>query len=247
MGKPLLRNAALLIATSKQEEQELLEDGFPRDRVVIRYNGVDLKEFLTLPPKGTFRSEWALPQDEPIVLFLGRLIPRKGVDLLIDAFSAACPKSGRLVIAGPEGEIGYVARMREIAREKKVEDRTIFTGPLYGDQRKAVLADSQIFALPSRYENFANSVAEAIACGIPCIVTTKCGVSEFVRDRVGLVIPRETGPLTDALRQLLGDAALYDGFRQECPKVASELSWQELLGKQQDMYSRVLQNKKEPH
>jgi glycosyltransferase involved in cell wall biosynthesis len=245
MGKPLLRHAALLIATSKQEEQELLADGYPRDRVVIRYNGVDLKEFETLPPRGTFRAEWALPSDEPIVLFLGRLIPRKGVDLLIDAFSMACPERGRLVIAGPEGEIGYVAKLREMAREKRIESRTIFTGPLYGDQKKAVLADSQIFALPSRYENFANGVAEAIACGMPAIVTEHCGVSEFVLDRVGLVIPRETAALTDALRKLLSDSALYEKFRNECPRGAAELSWQELLGKQQELYARVCKGKNE--
>jgi glycosyltransferase involved in cell wall biosynthesis len=246
MGKPLLRHAALLIATSQQEEQELLADGFPRDRVVIRYNGVDLKEFLSLPQRGTFRKEWALPEDEPIVLFLGRLIPRKGVDLLIDAFSMVCPERGRLVIAGPEGEIGYVAKLREMAREKRVEARTIFTGPLYGDQKKAVLADSQIFALPSRYENFANGVAEAIACGMPAIVTDSCGVSEFVLDRVGLVIPRETAALTNALQKLLNDPALYERFREACPKVASELSWQELLGKQQELYTRACKGKNEP-
>ncbi|MFZ0821176.1 MAG: glycosyltransferase [Candidatus Acidiferrales bacterium] len=245
MGKPLLRHAALLIATSQQEEKELLADGFPRDRVVIRYNGVDLKEFLSLPPRGTFRSEWALPPDEPIVLFLGRLIPRKGVDLLIDAFSVACPVRGRLVIAGPEGEIGYVAKLRELAREKRIESRTVFTGPLYADQKKAVLADSQIFVLPSRYENFANGVAEAIACGIPAIVTEHCGVSEFVLDRVGLVIPREISALTDALRKLLGDSVLYERFRKECPKVASALSWQELLGKQQELYAQVCKAKNE--
>lgn len=246
MGKPLLRNAALLIATSKQEEQEMLADGFARDRVVIRYNGVDLKEFQVLPPRGTFRTEWALPVGEPIVLFLSRLIPRKGVDLLIDAFSKACPEHGRLVIAGPEGEIGYVAKLRELAREKHLESRTIFTGPLYGEQKKAVLADSQIYALPSRYENFANGVAEAIACGIPAIITDTCGVSEFVQDRVGLVIPRDTSALADALRKLLGDPELYEKFKSECPKVAAELSWQELLGKQQEIYARVCKGKNEP-
>jgi glycosyltransferase involved in cell wall biosynthesis len=246
MGKPLLRHAALLIATSQQEEQELLADGFPRDRVVVRYNGVDLKEFLTLPPRGTFRTEWALPPDEPIVLFLGRVIPRKGVDLLIDAFASACPEQGRLVIAGPEGEIGYVAKLRLKAREKRIEDRTNFTGPLYGDQKKAVLADSQIFALPSRYENFANGVAEAIACGMPAIVTDSCGVSEFVRDRVGLVIPRDVSALANALRTLLSDSTLYAKFHEACPKVASELSWQELLGKQRELYARACKAKNEP-
>lgn len=112
-------------------------------------------------------------------------------------------------------------------------------------RKKAVLADSQIFVLPSRYENFANGVAEAIACGIPAIVTEHCGVSEFVLDRVGLVIPREISALTDALRKLLGDSVLYERFRKECPKVASALSWQELLGKQQELYAQVCKAKNE--
>jgi glycosyltransferase involved in cell wall biosynthesis len=241
-GKPLLRHAGLLIATSQQEEQELLEDGYSRERVALRYNGVDLKEFASLPARGAFRAEWALPADEPIVLFLGRLIPRKGVDLLIEAFSRACPLRGRLVIAGPEGEIGYLTKMRELARAKRVEDRTVFTGPLYGDQKKAALVDSQVFALPSRYENFANGVAEAIACGIPVIVSDRCGISEFVAGQVGLVIPREVTALTGALRQLLTDTEGYDRFRAACPQVAGKLSWEELLTAQDSLYACVRRN-----
>lgn len=238
-GKPLLRYAGLIIATSQQEEQELLDDGYPRNRIALRYNGVDLKEFASLPARGVFRTEWALPEDEPIILYLGRLIPRKGVDLLIDAFSQACPQRGRLVIAGPEGEIGYLAKMRELAREKRVEDRTTFTGPLYGDQKKAALVDCQVFALPSRYENFANGVAEAIACGMPVIVSDRCGISEFVAGQVGLVIPREVPALTGALQQLLTDPGSYEKFKAACPHVAGKLSWEELLVTQDNLYARV--------
>ena len=80
---------------------------------------------------------------------------------------------------------------------------------------------------------------------MPAIVTDCCGVSEFVKDRVGLVIPRDTSALADALRKLLTDSALYENFREACPKVASELSWQELLGKQREMYEQVSQTKHE--
>jgi glycosyltransferase involved in cell wall biosynthesis len=239
-GKKLLERASLLIATSRQEEEELIADGYPRERIALRYNGVDLKEFGTLPARGAFRSEWALPAGEPIVLFLGRIIPRKGVDLLIEAFAQACPERGRLVIAGPEGESGYVAKLRESAREKRIEDRTIFTGPLYGDQKKSALVDCQIFVLPSRYENFANGVAEAIACGMPVIISDRCGIQEFVSGQAGLVVPREGPALADALRQLLSDTALYDRFRAACPQVAARLSWSELLVMQEEMYERVL-------
>jgi glycosyltransferase involved in cell wall biosynthesis len=246
LGKPLLREAALLIATSRQEEQELIEDGFPRERIALRYNGVDLQEFATLPPLGVFRTEWALPADESIVLFLGRLIPRKGVDLLVEAFARACPEHGRLVIAGPEGEAGYVGKLRELARGKGIEGRTVFTGPLYGDQKKSALVDGQVFVLPSRYENFANGVAEAIACGMPVIISDRCGIQEFVAGQVGLVVPREIPALAEALRQVLGDAALYDQFRVACPKVAAQLSWSELLQTQEELYTRARKSGNEP-
>lgn len=245
-GKKLLQHASLIIATSRQEEEELLADGFPAARIALRYNGVDLKEYATLPPPGAFRGEWALPADEPIVLFLGRIIPRKGVDLLIEAFAQACPERGRLVIAGPEGESGYVAKLRESAREKHIEDRMIFTGPLYGDQKKAALVDGQVFVLPSRYENFANGVAEAIACGMPVIISDRCGIQEFVAGQAGLVVPREGPALADALHQLLSDTALYNRFCAECPHVAGRLSWSELLGTQEELYARVLKGSNEP-
>jgi glycosyltransferase involved in cell wall biosynthesis len=238
-GAPLLRHARLIIATSQQERRELLEEGLPREKVALRYNGVDLNDFAELPPRGAFRSKWAIPTDEPVVLFLGRLIPRKGVDLLISAFATSCPTHGRLVIAGPEGEPNYVKQMRGLAQAMGVESRTIFTGPIYGDQKKSAYVDSDLFVLPSRYENFANVVAEAIACGKPVIVSDQCGISEFVDDQVGMVIPRDLATLTDRLRRLLTDRALYDRFQAACPGVAARLDWPELLREQEELYARA--------
>jgi glycosyltransferase involved in cell wall biosynthesis len=238
-GRPLLHHAAFLLATSRLEEAEFVAEGVAPARIALRYNGVNLEEFATLPAAGDFRKEWALPAAEPIVLFLGRIIPRKGADLLIEAFAEACPERGRLVIAGPEGEAGYVEKLREVARAKRVEDRTVFTGPLYAEQKKAVLVDGDVFVLLSSAENFANGVAEAIACGMPVIISDRCGIQEFVSGHAGLVIPREVSALVEALRALLVDAALYDKFRAECPAVAARLSWTELLATQEEIYARM--------
>jgi glycosyltransferase involved in cell wall biosynthesis len=245
-GAPLFRHASQVIATSQQEQQELLEDGVPRDQVVLRYNGVDLDDYANLPPRGVFRAKWGISPDEPVVLFLGRLIPRKGVDLLITSFAQACPESGRLVVAGPEGEPNIVQQMRALARAEGIESRVIFTGTLYGDEKKSALVDCDVFVLASRYENFANSVAEAIACGRPVIVTDRCGISEFVAGEAGLVIPREKNALTDALRLLLTDRPLYQRFQQACPRVAARLGWQEMLNRQESLYAGIRTTQKAP-
>ena len=67
----------------------------------------------------------------------------------------------------------------------------IFTGALYDDAKVAVMADADIFVLPSRYENFANSAAEAVASGIPVIITDACGIRSLIDGRAGLVIAPE--------------------------------------------------------
>src|SRR5438094_124803 len=101
-----LRQATRVIATSEQEREELLREGFAPERILVRYNGVNAGEFRTLPERGTFRRKLAMATDERMILFLGRLIPRKGADLLIEALTALGDGKIRLVSAGPEGDDG---------------------------------------------------------------------------------------------------------------------------------------------
>ena len=225
LGKGFLRGASKIVATSELEERELLDAGFPQTQVVVRYNGIDPALLPGLPSRGTFRTKWGLPQSEPLVLFLSRIIPRKGVDLLIDAFARACAETGRLVIAGPEGERGYLACLEKRAQESGAGGRILFCGPLYDEDKKAALRDADIFALPSRYENFANVAAEAMACGVPVIVTDACGISPLVDGIGGLVIAREHEALTEALSSLIRDEALYARLKEGCRRVAAQLDW----------------------
>lgn len=235
-GGAYLGSARSLIATSEQERQEMLDDGFQAARVFLRYNGLDLGDLGALPLRGSFRQAHGIAPDEPLALFLGRLIPRKGADLLLTSFFRACPDRGRLVIAGPEGEPGYREALRQQAAALGVESRVIFAGPLYGEQKKAALVDADVFVLPSRYENFANAAAEAIACSTPVIVSDACGISRLVDGRVGLVVPPAAGPLGQALSRFFEDAALRERFRAACTDVAASLSWDQLLGPMERHY-----------
>lgn len=239
-GDAFWRNAVQIIATSELEQQELLEDGVASGKVVIRYNGIDTDSYTVLPSRGSFRKLWGISGNEALVVFLGRLIPRKGADLLIEAFAEALPETGRLVISGPEGERGYRAFLEKCARNSGVEGRVIFTGPLYDDGKKSLLADADVFALPSRYENFANAAAEAMACGVPVIVTESCGIRSLVAGRAGLVIAPEKGRLAAALRNIINDKALYARLKDGCRGVADQLRWDRLAKQMENHYNVAL-------
>jgi glycosyltransferase involved in cell wall biosynthesis len=222
------------------EQRELVDEGVPSSKIVIRHNGIDPSAFLSMPPRGGFRSKWSVPPEEHLILFLSRLIPRKGADTLIESFAEACPHAGRLIVAGPEGEPGYRAQLEACARNLGVASRVIFSGPLYDEGKKAAFADADLFVLPSKYENFANAPAEAMACGVPVIITDACGIRSLVEGRAGLVIPPEKEALTDALRKMLGDKILYARFKDGCGVVAGQLSWDRLAEQMEEYYARVL-------
>jgi len=144
------------------------------------------------------------------------------------------------VIAGPEGDAAYVAGLRKRAVDRGVASRVLFTGPLYDAAKAAVLKDATVFALPSRYENFANVAAEAMAYGVPVIVSDACGIRSLVENRAGLVVAPEAEPLTQALREMLTNRALYAKLRDGCRGVTDELSWNSLAAKMEGYYELVL-------
>jgi glycosyltransferase involved in cell wall biosynthesis len=234
-----LEMADRMVATSELERGELLAEGFRTDRVLLRYNGIDEEEFRDLPPRGTFRTKAGILDDERLVIFLGRLIPRKGADLLIEALPRLGCNMIKLVIAGPEGEAGYVTFLREKARVLGVGDRVLFFGPLYASDKKAALVDADVFALPSRYENFGNTAAEAIACGTPVIVSNRCGIAPLVDQRAGVVTSYDSEALARILNDLLSNPALYQRLKTGCRGVAAEISWERLVGQMQSSYEEA--------
>jgi glycosyltransferase involved in cell wall biosynthesis len=243
VGDVFSGNARYLIATSELEQQELLANGISPEKVVIRYNGIDAEPCEVVLQPGGFRKRWGVPSSGPLILFLSRLIPRKGADVLIEAFAQACPDSGHLVVAGPEGESGYRTQLEGCARNSGVASRVIFTGPLYDEDKRAAFADADLFVLPSRYENFANVAAEAIASGVPVIITPFCGIRSVVEGRAGLVVIPEKQPLAESLYQLIHDKALYGRLREGCRVVADELSWDRLTVQMEDYYRAALEGR----
>ena len=130
------------------------------------------------------------------LLFLGRIHPKKGVDILIQAYSALCRASGtnqpgttpKLVIAGPGLETSFGKQMQTLAAKLCPPDSVFWPGMLTGDAKWGALNQADAFALISHQENFGVAVAEALACGIPVLISNQVNIwREIAEDKAGLV------------------------------------------------------------
>ena len=156
-----------------------------------------------------------------IVLFLGRIHEKKGCDLLIRAFSEVAPFHFdlQLVMAGPEQQ--DATRWRELATQLGIADRIVWTGMLTDDLKWGALRAAEVFALPSHQENFGIAVVEALACGVPVLISKEVNIwSEVVENGAGLIDADSVEGTTNLLRGWLDLSAAerqqMRGLAQQC-------------------------------
>jgi glycosyltransferase involved in cell wall biosynthesis len=219
LGRAVLPGAALVTAVSEAERRQLLAMGVPAGKLRLLPNPLDLDELATPPARGAFRARWGLG-GAPVVLYLGMLTPRKGVDVLIEAFAHAQLPGARLVIAGNDRGVGAALRRR--AHELNVNGATTFTGLLRGDERLAALTDADVVVYPSRDEAFGLVPLESLLCGTPVVVSDDHGCGEVIAAVGGglRVPPGDAAALAAALREVLGNA---ERWRREAAAVAGRV------------------------
>lgn len=219
LGRGVLERAARVVAVSGAEAATLAAMGVSGDRLSTIPNPIDAGEFRTAPRRGVFRRRVGI-ESEPLVVFLGRITPRKRVDLLVEAFARLDCPGALLVVAGNDG--GGLEAARRCAARTGVESRVGFPGLLTGSDRLAALADADVVVYPSHDEVFGLVAAEAILCGTPVVVADDSGCGELVR-AVGGGRTARSGDLDDLVR--LMRQALLDGdaIRAELPLARSRL------------------------
>lgn len=205
MGQRILHGATRMLAVSAAEQRQL--QILDVDAAVVRLvpNPVDLAEFTSPVPRARFRDRFGVPDASAaqLVMFLGKLTPRKRVDVLIRAFAQLGRQNARLVIAG--NDMGAGSDIRALVRALGIEARTIFTGLLRGPERLEALADADVLVYPSQDEIFGLVPLEAILCGTPVIVADDSGCGEIVgRAGGGQVVPAgDVAALARAINAIL--------------------------------------------
>jgi len=195
--------AACLHALTSAEAQDYRRFGC-RTPIAVIPNGVAVPATVDAEP---FHSQFPTLKGKRIVLFLGRIHFKKGLDLLIQAWSDLSPThpDAHLVLAGPDFE-GTRAVMEKLVAEKCLTGSVTFTGMLRHDLKWSALAAAECFVLPSYSEGLSVSALEAMGVGLPVIVTEQCNLPAVKDLHAGWQIQSEVGQLTSAIRELLSNA-----------------------------------------
>jgi glycosyltransferase involved in cell wall biosynthesis len=196
-------------------------------------NGVNLAEFATLPPPQTFRQPWGIAADETVILFLGRLHPRKGVIPLTQAFRALNLPQVKLVLAGPdEGSLAQLAPL--------LNEQIVVTGYLDNAARLAALSAADVFALPAIGEGLSMAALEALAAGVPLLLAPGCHLPIVATVGAGLIVEPEVEALTAALQQLVTQPAQRGAMRVAARTLAqTRYSWAAIAAELEAVYHDI--------
>lgn len=201
----VLRDAAAVLFTA-EEEARLAAESFWLYRArgeVVGY-GVTMEDASRLGSGFDFTRAWPETRGKHLMLFLARLHEKKGADLLLEAFAqvAASMPTLHLVMAGPEGQVGMLAQLKAQAMRLGLVDRITWTGMLTGHAKWSALRAADVFVLPSHQENFGVGVVEALALGVPVLVSDKVNIwREIVDAGAGYAAPDTVEGTVQSLRR----------------------------------------------
>jgi glycosyltransferase involved in cell wall biosynthesis len=240
---PNLNHATAIHYTAEEEAKQASFLKLNTKPVIVP-NGIDWEGFLKLPSKGNFRRRIGLDFHSPLILFLGRINFKKGLDLLVPAFKSVSQKhaDARIAFVGPDND-GYGADVRRWCREQCVHDKVFFIDHLGFEDVKEAYVDADLFVLPSYTENFGLTVVEAMACGTPVVISDQVNIwRDILASGAGLVVRLDIGELADAICLLLADkrSAEAMGARGRV-SAQTDYAWPRIVEQLKQVYQELIE------
>jgi len=228
------RTADLYVGLSKYTIPFMLKLGLPESKLAILPNAIDTAKF---------RPNKKMKTDN-LILSVGRIIPQKGLDVLLKALLLLEPPA-QVAIVGPASDKLFFSEIQRLIR--KVNDTTAhrvsYLGPLSGNALVELYQKAAIFAAPARTDHFPMANLEALACGTPVVSTPTGAVPDVIEDRCnGLLVPSdEPTALTSALKTLLENKELRESYGRKGKEIVEEhFSWNIIAGKVIRIYNQLL-------
>lgn len=232
----LWERRALAAADVLEAKSDLEATAFPKvglhNQATVIPVGLDIPELLpVVRPTGRPRT----------CLFLSRIHPKKGIDMLLKAWAALRPAGWRLVIAGPD-DGGHLPPLQSLARCLGIAGDVDFLGPQYGQAKWDLLRSAELFVLPSHSENFGIVIPEALAMGVPCIATTGTPWVELGPSGMGWCVAPTVDAITSALAASvsLTSADLVAMGHRGVAYVRDTFAWPAITRQTVDLYRSLM-------
>lgn len=212
LSRRMVRQVHRVIALTEQEKSQVIDlwnalaPQHP-PQVVVLPNGVSVSHYRRdhLPPALSFRQQWGIQENERVLLYMGRLHPRKGADKLAEAFLRANLSGVRLVIAGADE--GLYISLKALAAH---DNRLIVTGHLDETARLSALACADVMALPAVGEGLPMAVLEAMSASVPVLLSPECHLPDVEQVGAGWIVEPTVDALTQALLQIFSPENALD-------------------------------------
>lgn len=238
LGK-LSLGAKRIICISEYEKSLLEKNGLPGEKVVVLPVGVDLKEFEGMKKDFFKRVNW---EKNKVIMFAGRLVPHKNVDILIKALGRLKPKipEAKLAIVGPDG--GEKLKLSLLVKQEGLAEEVRFFGSLERRELLMALASASVFCLPSSSESFGLVLVESMAAKTPVLGANACSIPELIADKkTGLLSEIEEKQIAEKLEFLINnEKETRDMVEQAYQKVTKKYSWSRIIDDLEKIYEDCL-------
>jgi glycosyltransferase involved in cell wall biosynthesis len=212
---------------------------------VIIGNGIPTSALENLPPRGQWRQEMKdmlVNIDRPIALFLSRIHPKKGLERLLPHWPELLKQYPNLllVIAGT-GESAHISQVKDMVKPHRLENSIFFAGQLSGTSKWKALVDADVFILPSHQEGFSMAITEAMAAGLPVVITRECNFDEVEKFHTGVIVRNgDMTAFTSQVTDLLADSTMRTTMGNNGQKLVREqFTWEATAEKLERLYQSL--------
>ncbi len=245
-GRKIMKEAnALLVQT--EHEGKICEKYTSFQNITTSLLPIDMASFQNLPSRGLFRKKYSIGEEEKVILFLGRINWSKGLRLLAQAFAELIKKhhdNYRLVIAGTDD--GYTKFLTKFIKILGIEERVIFTGPTFGQDKLEAYVDADVFVtIPKIYEETSLAALEACACHLPVIISEHNMIPGLEEYNAGFQIGCDNkNELKATLVKVLNDGPLRKIMGQNARKLIEErYTLAQVADRLENIFTEIIQNK----
>jgi glycosyltransferase involved in cell wall biosynthesis len=222
---PMIHSAKKCIAVSKREVDDYLNHGVKKENIEWIPNGIEVEKFLRFDDGLSFKKKYNI-DNRPFILFIGRIDPIKGPDLLLRAFSNISKDfpNYQLIIAG--NEIGFLKDLKKECEILNLNNSVTFLGPIIGKDKLSAYQATDLFVIPSRFDTMTIVALEAAASAAPILITKECDFSELANSFSGIEVHASEIGIEEGIRHAFSKKVDLDNLAMNARNfVIKNYSW----------------------